>query len=146
MQTHRHHAVRTLCLSLGLLTPCLLLGALCLAQESQKTDKPETAGHKFKNIKILKDLPAEKLIPVMRNWNASLGVKCDFCHVINADHSGFEKDDKPTKTMARAMVVMTTDMNKRQKVLAGKATCFMCHQGHQEPQTQPSAGESEEKK
>ena len=146
MQTHRPHAVRTLSLSLGLLAPCLLLGALSLAQDSPKTDKPETAAHKYKNIKVLKDLPAEKLIVVMRNWNTSLGVKCDFCHVINPDHSGFEKDDKPTKGMARAMVTMTADMNKHQKALDGKATCFMCHQGHQEPQTQPIAAEGTEKK
>ena len=82
----------------------------------------------------------------MRTWNASLGVKCDFCHIINPDHSGFEKDDKPEKGMARTMVIMTTDMNKHQKALEGKATCFMCHQGHEQPQTHPAAAEPEAKK
>lgn len=146
MQTHRYNFVRSLCLSAGLLTPCLVLGALSLAQDSPKTGKSETAGHKYKNIKVLKDLPAEKLILVVREWNTSLGVKCDFCHVINPDHSGFEKDDKPAKNMARAMVTMTNDMDKHQKALEGKATCFMCHQGHEQPQTHPAAEAPAEKK
>ena len=56
--------------------PTLLLGALCLAQESgKKPAKVETSGKKFKNIKVLKDLPADQLIPVMHKINTSLGVK-----------------------------------------------------------------------
>lgn len=122
----------------GMVTPALLLGALCMAQDSKPT-APPTAKQQYKNIKVLKDLPADQLIPVMRKWNASLGVKCDFCHVINADHTGFDKDDKHAKLVARQMVSMTMDINKRYKAADKKVTCFTCHHGHQEPEGAPAA-------
>jgi len=116
----------------GLILPALLLVAASMAQE-QAPEKPQTAKEKFKNIKVLKDLPADQLIPVMRKWNTALGVKCDFCHTIAADHSGFEKDNKPEKSAARKMVQMTNDINKRHKVVEKKVKCITCHQGNKEP-------------
>ena len=120
-----------------LVVPALLLGAFCLAQEGKKPAKPETSGKKFKNIKVLKDLPADQLIPVMHKFNTSLGVKCDACHVINADHTGWEKDDKPLKNVARQMIVMTQNLNKKEKAVQGKVTCYTCHRGHPEPEPMP---------
>lgn len=64
--------------------------------ESERDGKPETqktAGAAFKNIQVLKDIPASELIPSMRYVAASLGVGCDYCH--QADH--FDNDDKPAK-------------------------------------------------
>jgi|SRR5579871_2823019 len=124
----------------ALAVPAVLLGALSLAQESKP--KAETAGKKFKNIKVLKDLPADKLIPVMHEFNRSLGVECTFCHIVNADHTGFEKDDKPPKEMARKMILMANDINKHQKILEGHLTCYMCHHGHPEPEAHAPSEES----
>jgi photosynthetic reaction center cytochrome c subunit len=90
---------------------------------------------KLKNIKVLKGLSAEQVIAIMRTNAASLGVQCDFCHVISADHTGWEKDDKKTKRIARQMMLMVKDINKREKILDGRATCFMCHRGNHEPVT-----------
>jgi hypothetical protein len=133
-------------LTLGILVPTLLPSVLCLAQEPTKPAKPETSAQKYKNIKVLKDLPADQLIPKMRSWNVALGVKCDACHVINPDHTGFEKDDKPMKQTAREMVLMATDLNKRQKVVSGQVTCYMCHRGQAEPQRTPLPPTEEPKK
>src|SRR5262249_27021240 len=94
---------------------------------------------KAKNLKVLKNLPADQLIPVMQKFNAALGVRCDFCHVINPDHSGFDLDTKPEKNVARKMILMAQDINKRYTVLDKKGTCFMCHHGHAMPEGQPSA-------
>jgi hypothetical protein len=129
--------VRPGLLTLGLLTPVVLIGMLSSAPSRglQQKNKAPTAKEKFKNIKVLKNLPADQLIPVMRKIDASLGVRCDFCHVINPDHTGFERDDKPTKEMARKMLVMTNELNARQKILGKQATCYMCHHGHPEPET-----------
>src|SRR5712691_3854501 len=52
-----------------------------LFQQPQATEK--TAGQARKNIQLLKDLPDAQLIPVMNFMAASLGVKCNFCHVLN---------------------------------------------------------------
>jgi hypothetical protein len=115
----------------------MLLGIspMALAGKPTRHQTPKKSSQQFKNIKVLKDLPADQMIPVMRKINASLGVKCDFCHVINPDHTGFEKDDKRMKAMARKMMVMTQKLNKSEKILEGKATCFMCHHGRPEPDT-----------
>lgn len=121
----------------GVMIPTVLPSVVCLAQEPSAPAKPETSAQKFKNIKVLKDLPADQLIPKMRAWNVALGVKCDACHVINADHTGFEKDDKPMKERAREMVLMATALNKTQKSVKGQVTCYMCHRGQAEPQRMP---------
>ena len=54
---------------------------------------------------MLKDIPADQLIPAMQFITASLGVECEFCHVQGA----FEKDDKKPKQTARKMMEMMFD-------------------------------------
>lgn len=41
----------------------------------------QTAGQKYKNIRVLKDIPADQLIPSVQFITAALGVECGFCHV-----------------------------------------------------------------
>jgi hypothetical protein len=119
----------------ALAAPCIIFGAAHAAQSQDS--KPQTAAQKFKNIKVLKDVPADKLVPIMHQWNMSLGVKCDFCHDIettaSGQHVGWEKDTKPTKNMARKMATMTQKMYLSDRLLKGKASCFMCHHGKPEP-------------
>jgi hypothetical protein len=97
--------------------------------------KQPMAAQRFKNIQVLKNLPASQLIPTMRNISASLGVRCYYCHVEGSNHTGFEKDTKPTKRIARQMLLMVMDINAREKAIHGKATCFMCHHGSAVPVT-----------
>jgi hypothetical protein len=42
---------------------------------------PKMTDDAFKNIQVLKGIPADQLIPTMQFITASLGVECDFCHV-----------------------------------------------------------------
>ncbi len=130
-------------LGVGILASAGLLSLVLSAPThgAQQKEKPPTAKQKFKNIQVLKNLPADQLIPIMHKINDSLGVRCDFCHVINADHTGFEKDDKPAKNVARKMMIMTQKLNEHEPILDKQATCYMCHHGHPEPQTQPPAPE-----
>ena len=113
-----------------IIVTAFVLGIFSFAQGSRKV---EPSGKKYKNIKVLKDLPSDQLIPVMHKINESLGVKCDFCHVVNASRTGFDLDTNPMKNKAREMIVMTGDIMKNQKTLKGKGSCFMCHRGSQEP-------------
>lgn len=137
-----HHRVprlaRRVLLAAAVTAPLALFGVLVHAQEGKKADAQITSRQKYKNIKVLKDLPADQLIPYMHAYNTALGVKCDFCHVINPDHSGFEKDDKPMKRKAREMILLTKDLNGKYKTIDKKATCAMCHHGHAEPETRMS--------
>src|ERR1700681_2347734 len=61
---------------------------------------PKTASQQFKNVQVLKDIPADQLIPSMQFIAASLGVECEYCHVEHA----MDKDDKKTKVTARKMM------------------------------------------
>ena len=96
-----------------------------------------------KNIQVLKGLPDSKLLPLMNLISASLGVRCDFCHVIEAegpDRWKMERDDKPEKITARKMMRMTIDLNKGNADLFGanSVTCYTCHMGREHPVNLPT--------
>jgi photosynthetic reaction center cytochrome c subunit len=98
----------------------------------------QTAGQKFKNIKVLNDIPAEQLFPSMQFITASLGVDCEFCHVEHAP----EKDDKKEKITARKMITMMMAINKANFDDEREVTCYSCHRGAAHPVGTPilSAG------
>jgi outer membrane lipoprotein-sorting protein len=85
----------------------------------------KTASQQFKNIQVLKDVPADQLIPAMQFITASLGVDCEYCHVEHA----FDKDDKKPKVMARKMMEMMITINNENFESHRMVTCYTCHQG-----------------
>src|ERR1051326_579530 len=91
--------------------------------------KSRTAKEGFKNVQVLKDIPADDLIPSMQFITASLGVECDFCHVRDA----FEKDDKKTKQTARRMMQMMFAINQQNFNGQSKVSCYSCHRGSSTP-------------
>jgi hypothetical protein len=104
-------------------------------QKSAMQTKPvETAGQKFKNIKVLNDMPAEQLGKVMNIFAASLGVKCNFCHVEN----DFAKDGKEEKETARQMIKMNLELNKNHFDNRPEISCNTCHNGKTHPQSLPN--------
>jgi photosynthetic reaction center cytochrome c subunit len=90
---------------------------------------PKTAGEQFKNVQVLKDIPADGLIPAMQFITASLGKECEFCHVQGA----FEKDDKQQKKTARSMMQMMFAINKDNFDGHREVTCYTCHHGSTDP-------------
>jgi hypothetical protein len=94
-----------------------------------------------KNIQVLKGLQEKDLFPLMNYISASMGVRCDYCHVKSGkDANGFdnwiwESDDKPQKLAARRMMRMTMQLN--QTNLADfnnqRITCYTCHRGSTDP-------------
>jgi photosynthetic reaction center cytochrome c subunit len=105
---------------------------------SGQTTEP-TAEQKYKNIQTLKGLPASQLPALMHLFNASLGVRCDHCHVRNEKNEmEWDKDDKQDKKVARKMIQMTLDINKASFSGRTEVTCYTCHQGHDHPLTVPS--------
>ena len=105
-----------------------------LTTSAQTKQQVETAGQKFKNIKVLNDMPANQLGRVMNLISASLGVKCEHCHVTD----DFAKDDKRTKNTARQMMKMTFEINKANFNGRPQVTCNSCHNGHEEPTNVPN--------
>jgi hypothetical protein len=90
---------------------------------------PKRAEEQYKNIQVLKGIPADELIPAMQFITASLGVECEFCHVQGA----FEKDDKKTKETARRMMEMMFAINKDNFHGHPEVTCNSCHRGSPDP-------------
>ena len=100
---------------------------LCGAQEPKAT--PKTAVQQFKNIQVLKDIPADELVPTMQFIAGALGVDCEFCHVQHA----MDKDDKKEKQTARKMMAMELTLNADQFEGHVTVTCFTCHRGSPHP-------------
>ncbi|MGB2636618.1 MAG: c-type cytochrome [Candidatus Acidiferrum sp.] len=101
------------------------------AQDQAKpaAEAPKTAEQQFKNIQVLKDIPADQLIPTMQFIAASLGVECEFCHV----EREMQKDDKKTKVTARKMITMELGINKNHFDNEIDVTCYTCHRGTSHP-------------
>ena len=105
--------------------------AFFVPRGQMQTKQVETAGQKFKNIKVLNDMPADQLGKVMNLMSASLGVNCNYCHVEN----DFAKDGKEEKESARQMITMTLGLNKNFFDNRPEISCNTCHQGHTHPQS-----------
>ena len=89
-----------------------------------------------KNVKLLTGLSDLELQRVMNLMRGSLGVHCDFCHVVTKESGwDFASDAKPEKNRARDMIRMTTELNRT--TFAGNATvsCVTCHRGAIQPVT-----------
>jgi len=121
----------------------LACGATRLVGQSEPPSTPsaapKTTEQVYKNIQVLKGVPADKLIPAMQFITASLGVQCDFCHLENA----FEKDDKETKQTARKMMRMMFAINKDNFDGRQEVTCYACHRGAHKPVITPIISQEE---
>lgn len=108
--------------------------ALPSAHAAQAPATGKTAAQQFKNIQVLKDIPADQLIPSMQFITAALGVECDFCHV---EHE-FDKDDKKPKKIARDMMKMMFAINQQNFDSHLVVTCNTCHRGSPHPMAIPA--------
>lgn len=95
--------------------------------------KIKTTDEAYKNIQVLKGLPADQLVPAMQFITYSLGVECSFCHVEGA----FEKDDKKAKQTARKMMEMMITINQENFEGKREVTCYSCHRGSARPVATP---------
>jgi hypothetical protein len=97
----------------------------------------QPAGQVFKNVQLLKDMPAGEFVRQMdTNYGRGLGWTCNNCHTIGE----FDSDTKKNKRIARQMQEMTLLVNQQElpkvKELDAeyeKVTCVMCHRGSNEP-------------
>lgn len=99
----------------------------------ESSTAPKTTEQVYKNIKVLKGVPANQLIPAMQFISASLGVKCDHCHA----QGHFDSDEKKPKETARKMMTMMFAINKDNFDNKREVTCFSCHRGAAHPLSIP---------
>jgi photosynthetic reaction center cytochrome c subunit len=92
----------------------------------------------FKNVQVLKGIPADEFMSTMGFFSASLGISCVDCHTAESGGDWAKyADDSDRKRRTRGMIAMVNLMNKNffggQRVL----TCYTCHRGSTSPETTP---------
>ncbi len=112
----------------------VLCAFAAFGQEGQTRPAEEV----FKNIQVLKGMPASELRPAMMRFSRALGVKCDYCHVARE----FDKDDKPAKATAREMIRMVREIDDAHFPQTRLVTCWTCHRGNAKPETAPHPPET----
>jgi len=92
-----------------------------------------------KNIKVLTGMPQSQLIPVMNFFAASMGRRCNYCHVNNQGQWDYASDAKPEKAAAREMIKLVMDINKTtERLKLDPVSCYTCHRGRTSPQSIPT--------
>jgi hypothetical protein len=96
----------------------------------------EPAEEVFKNIKVLRGVPAGRLVRIMdMGWGRALGVGCGHCHVVDQ----WELESKPEKQVTREMAAMTQTINANLKTIPNlggpnpTVNCTTCHRGEVKP-------------
>ncbi len=115
--------------------------ALDAIRASIKGHEEEPSSAVFKNVQMLGQIPAGRLLKIMEfGYSGSLGVTCDHCHIPGK----WESDDVPGKQIARDMAKMTRTINA--DLLASieglksnpekpVVNCTTCHRGQVKPAT-----------
>ena len=123
-------------------TTVLLSGIAAPSALAQQASAPAaggepTAAQKYKNIQVLKDLPASQLHDAMTFMAASMGGNCLTCHVRADGEFAYEKDDNDHKVTARTMLQMVRAINDQHFKGEERVTCSTCHQARREPSPLP---------
>ena len=103
------------------------------ARDWPEDTSSQPAEKQFRNIQILKGIPASQLTVTMAGFARALGVTCSHCHVSGQ----FELDTLPGKQAARKMLTMTNQMNAENSSAAAPVTCWTCHRGALTPESVP---------
>ena len=92
---------------------------------------------------IPRTTPVTDVIGTMRNFTSALGVRCQFCHLGSEGQPlgefDFASDQKRNKVVARQMMRMVNDINRRLDTIPQRgqppvpATCATCHRGVSRP-------------
>jgi hypothetical protein len=124
----------------ALVTIALVAAAGSLGAQVQGKFPPDS----LVNTKVFPhNTPVTEVIGAMRNFSGALGVRCQFCHVGEEgkplETFDFAKDEKRTKLVARQMMRMVQEINRRLDTLPERqanglqVTCATCHRGLNKP-------------
>jgi len=105
--------------------------------------QPVLAEQIFKNVQVLRGIPATEFMHTMGFFSASTLETCTYCHSEESDGSweAYAQDTNPLKDTARQMIRMVNDINRINFAGAQVVTCFSCHQGAELPKSIPSLAE-----
>ena len=115
-----------------------LLGVVSVAGQAAQEPAQPMAENVFKNIQVLKGIPADEFMDTMGMFASSLIYDCTGCPVedILVRREAFA-EATPRIQRARQMVVMVNALNKQYFGGQPRVTCFTCHRGSGFPETIP---------
>ena len=130
--------------SMGIL---ILAVGLYAFKANPNVDEGYVAQPPWENLKVLpKDISKDSLMGLMKNYSASLGVKCNYCHMpskTDPTKLDFANDAKIEKEIARGMIGMTNEINAKhfqpyfpdpKPDQVHVVNCVMCHRGTANPE------------
>ena len=111
-------------------------GATRVAGQAAPAERRPMAEEVFKNIQVLKGVPADELVGSMGFISNALAVNCTYCH-LGEGGGGWPEyaRDNDKKQMARVMIVMMNNINRTSFGGRRVVTCVTCHNGSNRPKT-----------
>ena len=118
---------------------------LAAAAANAQTAAPAQQPPPMTNLQIYpKETPRPEIIATMQGFALALGVQCTHCHVGQAPQFDFAADTKPTKNIARKMILMSREITAKLPDITGKPAaevtrlrCATCHRGVAIPRLLP---------
>jgi hypothetical protein len=125
---------------LTLIALALLLAPAALPSQAPGRFPPDS----LINVQVFpRTAPVADVVAAMRTATISLGVRCQFCHVGEEGtplaQFDFASDEKRTKLVARQMMRMVQEINRRLDTIPGRTagglevSCATCHRGVTKP-------------
>ena len=133
--------LKSIALAFSIVALFLILQNRSGVVSANKAQSPQekTVEQVGKNIKVLTGMPESQRIPVVNFFAASMGRRCNYCHVNNQGQWDYASDAKPEKAAAREMIKMVMDINKTtQRLKLDPVSCYTCHRGRTSPQSIPA--------
>lgn len=115
---------------------------LCFTSANGQTEsaqKPLMSEEAFKDVQVLRGIPAGEFIETMGFFAVSLTANCTTCHG-DASAGSWEHyaDNTQLKTAARRMVIMMNSINQANFGGKREVTCYTCHRGDRTPRVTPT--------
>src|SRR6195256_1508309 len=122
-------------------TAAWLMGVAWTGGQAVPAEKPLMAEDVFKNVQVLKGIPADEFMGTMSVFSAALGESCETCHDGKDGWASYALDTIPLKRTARRMVTMMAAINQANFGGRQAVTCFTCHRGANRPRITPALAE-----
>ena len=116
-----------------------LLGPVAGAGQTGPTENAPLSDAVFKDVQVLKGIPADEFMDTMGMFSASLGYDCASCHSpdIKDDRAAFAITT-PQIRRARQMIAMMNSINETNFGGRPLVTCFTCHHAQFPPESIPN--------
>jgi photosynthetic reaction center cytochrome c subunit len=107
--------------------------------QGDAAQKPLMSENAFKDVQVLRGIPASEFIETMGFFAVSLTANCTTCHG-DASAGSWEHyaDNTPLKMATRRMVVMMNSINQANFGGKREVTCYTCHRGDRMPRVTPT--------